>query len=141
MPTLTVPGYQSETIPDFSLVETRGRLSQSAVDGFFAIADKWQIPIEKAGELLGGMPRSSAYKLKSAAGVLRQDEFTRISYLMGIYQALHILLPEELADQWISRPNDDFLFGGQTPLDYMIRTGIPGFDQVRSLLDAACGGQ
>ena len=99
------------------------------------------MPIEKAGDLLGGMARSSVYKLKTAAGMLRQDELTRISYLIGIYKALHILLPEELADQWISRENDNILFGGQAPLEYIVRAGIPGLHQVRSLLDGARGGR
>jgi hypothetical protein len=82
-----------QVLMDLSRLETRERLSQSAIDGFFAIMDKWQIPIERAGELLGGMPRSTVYKLKSAAGTLRQDELTRISYIVGIYKALHILCP------------------------------------------------
>ncbi|HEX7362266.1 MAG TPA: MbcA/ParS/Xre antitoxin family protein [Bryobacteraceae bacterium] len=140
-PIYTVPGYQFEVTPDLSRLATRERLSQSAVDGFFAIMDKWRVPVERAGDLLGGRPRSSVYKLKTAAGTLRQDELTRISYVVGIYKALHILLPEDLADQWISRPNDDPLFGGQTPLDYMLRAGIPGLHQVRGLLDAARGGR
>jgi len=119
---------------------TRERLGQSAIDGFSAIMDKWQIPIERAGELLGGMPRSTVYKLKSAAGTLRQDELTRISYLVGIYKALHILLPDELADRWVTQPNDNLLFRGQTPIDFMVRAGIPGLQQVRSLIDAERGG-
>jgi uncharacterized protein (DUF2384 family) len=136
-----VPGYQFEATPDLSRLETRERLSQSAADGFFAIMDKWHVPVERAGDLLGGMPRSSVYKLKTAAGTLRQDELTRISYLVGIYKALHILLPDELADCWMIHPNDDPLFAGQSPLDYIIRMGIPGLHQVRSLLDAARGGR
>ena len=136
-----VPGYQFNTMPDLSQMQTRERLSQSAIEGFFAIMDKWQVPVERAGELLGGMPRSSVYKLRTAAGILRQDELTRISYLIGIYEALHILLPEEWADRWVTRPNDNLLFGGQAPLDYMVRAGIPGLQQVRSLLDAARDGR
>ena len=136
-----VPGYQFNTMPDLSQMQTRERLSQSAIEGFFAIMDKWQVPVERAGELLGGMPRSSVYKLRTAAGTLRQDELTRISYLIGIYEALHILLPEEWADRWVTRPNDNLLFGGQAPLDYMVRAGIPGLQQVRSLLDAARDGR
>ena len=93
-----VPGYQFDTIPDLSRSETRERLSQSAVDGFFAIMDAWQIPTEMRGELLGGMPQSSVYKLRFAGGTLRQDELTRISYLVGIYKALHILRPGEVAE-------------------------------------------
>jgi uncharacterized protein (DUF2384 family) len=79
------------------------------------------------------------YRLKTAAGTLSQDQLTRISYIVGIYKALHILLPQELADRWVTQPNDNPFFGGQTPLDTIIRRGIPGLQQVRSLLDAARG--
>jgi hypothetical protein len=139
-PTYAAPGYQFDSAPDLSRLETRERLSRSAVDGFFAIMDKWQIPIERAGELLGGMPRSTVYKMRTAAGTLRQDELTRISYLVGIYKALHILLPVDLADNWVTQPNDNPLFRGQSPVDYIVREGIPGLQQVRSLLDAERGG-
>jgi len=88
--------------------------------------DKWQIPAERAGDLLGGMPRSTVYKLKSAAGTLRQDELKRISYLVGIYKALHIVLPGALADRWVTQPNENLLFRGRAPIDYMVRSGIPG---------------
>jgi Protein of unknown function (DUF2384) len=140
LPTHAAPGYQFDATPDLSRLETRERLSQSAVDGFFAVVDKWHIPIERAGDLLGGMPRSTVYKLKSAAGTLRQDELTRISYIVGIYKALHIILPDDLADRWVTQPNDNLLFGGQAPVDYIVRAGIPGLQQVRSMLDAERGG-
>jgi uncharacterized protein (DUF2384 family) len=133
--------YQFEATPDLSRPETRKRLSGSAIKGFFAIADKWHISKDQVGELLGGMPRSSVYKLKTVPTTLRQDELTRISYLVGIYKALQILLPEDLADQWMTRPNDNPLFRGQPPLDFVVRAGIPGLQRVRSLLDAARGGQ
>ena len=138
--TFAAPGYKFNTAADLSRIETRERLSQSAIDGFFAIIDKWQLSLERAGDLLGGVPRSTVYKLKSAAGTLRQDELTRISYIVGIYKALHILLPDELADHWITQPNDNLLFRGQPPVDYLVRRGIPGLQQVRSLLDAERGG-
>lgn len=139
-PIFTSTGYQFDATPDLSQFETRERLSQSAVDGLFAIAAKWRLSQEKVGELLGGVPRSTLYKLKTAAGTLRQDELTRISYIVGIYKALHILLPEDWADRWMTQPNDNILFVGQAPLDYAIRSGIPGLQQIRSLLDTARGG-
>jgi uncharacterized protein (DUF2384 family) len=141
MPAFAAAGYQFDATPDLSKLETRERLSQSSVDGLFAIADKWNLTVERVGELLGGVPRSTIYKMKTAAGTLRQDELTRISYIVGIYKALYILLPEELADRWMIQPNDNLLFGGQAPLDYAIRNGIPGLQQIRSLLDAARGGR
>jgi hypothetical protein len=140
LPAYTAPGYQSDSAPDLSRLETRERLSQSAVDGFFAIMDKWEISTERVGELLGGMPRSRVYKLKRAVGTLRQDELTRISYLVGIYEALHILLPDDLADGWVTKSNDNLVFRGQAPLNYMVRMGIPGLQQVRNLLDSERSG-
>jgi hypothetical protein len=140
LPIYAAPGYQFEVVPDLSRLEARERLSQSAADGFFAIADRWGLSVPEQGELLGGMPRSTVYKLRTAAGTLRQDELTRISYVVGIYKALHILLPEDLADRWVKQPNDNPLFRGQAPLETMVRGGIPGLQQVRSLLDAARGG-
>jgi uncharacterized protein (DUF2384 family) len=140
-PAYAAPGYRFEAIPDLSSLQVRERLSQSAMDGFFAITEKWRLQMDSAGELLGGIPRSTLYKLKTASGALRQDELTRISYVVGIYKALHILLPDEMADQWMTRPNDNPLFRGLTPLNYVVREGIPGLHQVRSLLDAARGGQ
>jgi hypothetical protein len=135
-PAYFAPGDQSESTPDLSRLETRERLSQSAVSGFFAVMDKWAIPSEQAGELLGGMPHSTVYKLRFSGGTLGQDELTRISYLVGIYDALHLLLPSEQADRWVTNPNDNPLFRGWAPLDYMARMGIPGLHQVRNLLDS-----
>lgn len=106
------PGFHFEPTPDLSLVETRERLSQSAIDGFFAITEKWKLTMDQTCELLGGVPRATAYKWKTAAGTRRQDELTRISYVIGIYRTLHCRLPTELADEWMRRPNDNFLFGG-----------------------------
>ena len=141
LPNFTAAGYRFEDVPDLSRVKTRERLSQSAVDGLFRIAEKWRISPETVGELLGGVPRSSVYKLKTAAGTLRQDELTRISYIVGIYKALHILLPAEFADRWMTQPNDHFLFAGRAPVEFVMRNGIPGLQRVRGYLDAARGGR
>src|SRR5580693_5045094 len=70
-PTHAAPGYPLDVTPDLSWPETRERLSQSAMDGFFSIMDKWQIPLEQAGDLLGGVPRSTIYKWKAVARTLR----------------------------------------------------------------------
>jgi hypothetical protein len=69
------------------------------------------------------------------------DRLTRVSYLLGIYSALHVLYPgSPLADQWVARPNTNVLFGGQRPLDILLVGGITAMDHVRSLLDARRGG-
>lgn len=136
-----VPGYQFEKVPDFSRLETRERLSHAAMEGFFAISDKWKLTTDQQVNLLGGtIGRSTLFALKTGAGCRKQDELMRISYVTGIYKALHILLPNPYADEWMTSPNDDRLFEGRTPLDYVMEAGIPGLQQVRRLLDASRGG-
>jgi hypothetical protein len=72
--------------------------------------------------------------------VLDPDRLTRFSYLIGIFKALGILYDEELADAWVQRPNTNLIFGGATPLAYMIRGGLPAMQTVRRLLDARRAG-
>jgi Protein of unknown function (DUF2384) len=67
------------------------------------------------------------------------DELTRISYLIGIFKALNVLHGETLADRWMQLPNTNRIFGGSTPLAFVLRGGIPALDQVRRLLDARRG--
>jgi hypothetical protein len=43
---------------------------------------------------------------------------------------------QDLADSWVTLPNQNPLFAGETPVDYMILDGRPGMEQVRRLLDA-----
>jgi hypothetical protein len=69
------------------------------------------------------------------------DQLTRISYIVGIFNALHILLPDALGDAWKTKPNDNQLFRGRSPLDFVTRTGIPGLHDIRSMLDALGSGQ
>ena len=72
--------------------------------------------------------------------VLDADRLTRISYLIGIFKALHILHSRSLADEWVHVPNTNPIFAGQTPLAYIIRGGLPAMQTVRRLLDARRAG-
>lgn len=72
--------------------------------------------------------------------VLDADRLTRISYLIGIFKALRILHADTLADEWMQLPNTNPIFGGQTPLRYVIRGGLPAMQTVRRLLDARRAG-
>jgi Protein of unknown function (DUF2384) len=134
-----VPGQWFGSVPDLSKVEVRERMSQAAVDGFFRIVERWGLKGDEPSQLLG-LTRSTLHRLKTGAGIRTQDELTRISYLVAIYKDLHLLLPKELADAWMTRENDNPLFGGARPLDYALRFGIPGLEQIRGLLDAVRGG-
>ncbi len=133
--------FEPATLININSADERARLSESAVKGFFNIANKWQIKDEDARELLGGLASSSFYDLKkNPKKTLDIDRFTRISYLIGIYQALHILYGDNLADKWVKMPNQNRLFNGESPLEFMKSGGIVALQLVRSLLDARRGG-
>jgi uncharacterized protein (DUF2384 family) len=120
--------------------EARERLSPAALRGFFAVMTAWQVRDEDARQLLGGVSRATFYEMKrQPERVCSVDELTRISYLIGIFKALNVLHGEALADRWMQLPNTNRLFGGATPLQFVVDGGIPALDQVRRLLDARRG--
>lgn len=138
-----VAGYDFEVAPNLADLITRKRLSSSATKGFFRIAGRWHIKDADARLLLGGISSGSFYSLKknSDQRVLDQDTLTRISLLVGIYKVLNILYSPRLAAAWITLPNTNPMFHGSSPLDYILRFGLPGMMHVRQLLDARRGGQ
>lgn len=126
---------------DLNARAERERLSHSALKGFFKLAAAWKLRDDDARELLGGLSSSAFYEWKkNPQRVLEVDRITRISYLLGIYKALHILYGEQLADEWVSLPNKNTIFGGRTPLAHMLGGGLLAMQTVRKLLDARRGG-
>ncbi len=133
--------FQPSPLIDLADVGERERLSDGAVRAFFNIIEKWKLRDEDARLVLGGVSNGTFYAMKKGASrTLDQDTLTRISYLVGIFKALHILYGEALADGWVQMPNKNGIFGGGTPLHYMMRGGLPAFQTVRRLLDARRGG-
>lgn len=123
--------------PDISDPQIRSEYSRSALAGFAAIMKAWAVRDEDATALIGGILPASYEAIKSGkyAETISQDQLTRISYLIGIYKALHILLPKDIADTWMIRPNDNHMFGGIAPLAFCLKEGLPGLAKVRRLLD------
>jgi hypothetical protein len=117
-------------------------LSGPALRTFFRIADAWKLTVDEARRILGDPPRSTFFLWKRAGeGQLSRDTLERVSYLLGIYKALQILLPEaDAADAWIRKPNSAPLFGGRSALDRMLSGNVADLYVVRQYLDAARGG-
>lgn len=134
--------YPPSPLVDLSARAERERLSPGALRAFFNILARWQVRDEDGRALLGGVSNGPYYEWKKRPDgrVLDADALTRVSYLVGIFKALHILHGEALADEWVRLPNSNALFGGRTPLEHMRRGGIPAIHTVRQLLDARRGG-
>ena len=135
-----VTRYGPSPLVELTSKAARERLSRSAVRAFFNLVARWEIRDDDAKLLLGGISNGPYYDLKRKPDrLLDTDRLTRISYLIGIFKALHILHSKRLADAWIKLPNSNRIFGGQSPLTYMTKGGLPAMQTVRRLLDARRG--
>ncbi len=133
--------YEPSPLVDLNDQAERERLSGGALRAFFNIMAKWQVKDDDAKVLLGGISNGAFYALKKTpARTLDTDTLIRISYLVGIFKALHILYGDDLADKWISLPNKNRIFHGLTPLAFIQAGGLLSFQTVRRLLDARRGG-
>jgi len=118
-------------------------LSAAGLRAFFNIARDWGLSTDEQMVLLGAPGRSTFFKWKSApeAADLKRDTLERLSYLLGIYKALQILLPAAAAaDAWVKKPNSAPLFGGKSALDRMLGGNVADLIAVRQYLDARRGG-
>ena len=117
-------------------------LSGPALRTFFRIADAWKLSPNEARRILGDPPRSTFFLWKRTGdGQLSRDTLERMSYVLGIYKALQILLPQkDAADAWIRKPNAAPLFGGKPAIDRMLSGNVADLYVVRQYLDAQRGG-
>lgn len=120
----------------------RKNLSGPALRTFFRIAGLWSLSVEQQMILLGLTARSTFFKWRKDQNiVLPKDTLERISYVVGIYKALQILLPnEQAADAWVKQPNTASLFAGRSALDRMLSGQVADLFVVRQYLDAQRGG-
>jgi hypothetical protein len=108
---------------------------------FVRIAELWHLSIAEQLTLLGLSSRSTYFKWRKESQVrLPRDTLERISYILGIYKALQLLLPDtRAADEWIRRPNEAPLFGGKSALERMLSGNVADLYLVRQYLDAQRG--
>lgn len=121
---------------------TRPRdLAGPALRAFFNIASDWRLSAAQQRMLLGNPPSSTFFKWKrELSGSLPKDVLERISYVLGIYKALQILIPDgKRADAWITSPNTAPMFGGRSALDRMLGGNVGDLYAVRQYLDAQRG--
>ena len=121
---------------------TPSELAPAALRTFFRIAAAWGLTQQEARTLLGSPPESTYYKWKGGqVRTVPRDLLERVSYILGIYKALQILLPEiSAADGWVRRPNTAPLFGGRSALEVMLSGNVSALFEVRQYLDGQRGG-
>ena len=118
-------------------------ISSAGLRAFFNITRDWGLTIDEQMVLLGAPGRSTFFKWKSTpeSADLKRDTLERVSYLLGIYKALQILLPATAAaDAWVKKPNTAPLFGGKSAIDRMLGGNVADLLAVRQYLDVRRGG-
>jgi hypothetical protein len=108
---------------------------------FEKIAEAWKLSVAEQLTLLGIDSRSTFFKWRRERNPkLKRDTIERLSYLLGIYKSLQILLPDpKAADEWVRKPNDAAPFGGRPALARMLSGQVADLYVVREYLDAQRG--
>jgi hypothetical protein len=117
-------------------------VAQAGLRTFFRIASLWDLSVDEQITLLGSPSRSTYFKWKrDGAESLPRDVLERISYVLGIYKDLQLLLPDEAAaDGWVRRANEAAPFGGRSALERMLTGNVADLYEVRRYLDGERGG-
>jgi hypothetical protein len=124
--------------PRKASASARRDLVAPALRTFFRITAKWGLTTSQIRCLLGSpSPSTLSRWKKTASGRLSQDVMERISYVFGIYKALHIHFSDsEQADGWVKRANAAPQFGGGSALDRMMGGQVADLYVVRQYLDS-----
>jgi hypothetical protein len=120
---------------------SEGELGAAGLRALAGIAQAWQLSVAEQLVLLGLASRSTYFKWRrDPQPRLPRDTLERLSYLLGIYKALQILLPDPAAaDAWPRRPNGAALFAGRSALELMLGGQVADLFLVRQYLDAERG--
>jgi len=117
----------------------RKDLTGPALRTFFRIADIWKLKEQEQMRILGLDSRSTFQSWKrGAVAAIPKDALERISYVLGIYKGLQILLPKS-ADDWVHKPNKSPVFGGRSALHRMVSGNVADLYAVRQYIDAQRG--
>jgi hypothetical protein len=113
----------------------RTKTARAAFKAFLSITGLWDLEIKEQLQLLC-TTRATFLKWKKADHPeLPEEKIERISYLLGIYNALQLLLPIQAADTWVKKRNKAPLFAGKSALDYMLQGRVADLYEVRQYLD------
>lgn len=122
--------------------DKRRNMGAAAMRTYPNISRAWGLKESQAALLLG-VPDSTYRRWKQSPEQARLDanHLERMSLILGIYKALHIILPNtEAANSWLQRANNNPLFSGHSPMERLLSGQVSDLYVVRQHLDAARGG-
>ena len=104
----------------------RKRLTPIVLQTLIRLAQAWNLP-EEQGAILLGMTMEDWTQVRAGTwrATLNQDQFLRSSVLIGIHKGLRSTFADTVADNWPRQANVAPLFAGETPVESMIKGGLP----------------
>lgn len=112
------------------VVPRTGNLSSTT---FWSLMDRWAVADPAALDLIdepGGLPASG----RRPRFRLTSDQSRRLEYLLDIDANLAESWGPADAGRWLARKNPAPAFAGRSPLEHMIRAGLPGIADVLRFL-------
>lgn len=128
--------------PEAPIRRARTSDGAAALRTVFRIFDELDITPEEGECLLGEIPRSTYYRWKRAPAkaTITRDLLERLSYLLGIYKALQILVPDKRQQAaFLRRPNLNPVCDGRKPLEVMLMGNVTDLYRIRRWLDGERG--
>jgi len=117
----------------------RKDLTGPALRTFFRIADAWDLKEAEQMKLLGLDTRSTFRTWKrGVVAAIPKDALERISYVLGIYKGVKILLPRT-ADEWVRKPNEAPLFAGRPAIERLTSGNVADLYVVRQYIGSQRG--
>src|ERR1700761_3693290 len=86
----------------FASEADRVRLTPAALEALRGLARAWHLSVQEAAELVG-VPASAWERIRAGTWkhALTQDQFMRVSALVGVFKGLHLLFADDMADRWV----------------------------------------
>lgn len=132
----------SEAVLQLTMAEQKTIIANDkaavAFKAFFNIAKAWKLSEEEKRTLLGQIDTGFMKGWEDGNGPeANRDTLERISYVLGIFKAINILLPQkERATEWMRSPNSAPILGGKSALERMAAGNVSDLYVVRQYLDA-----
>lgn len=103
--------------------------------------EHWNLSNQEAADLFD-VPIATWNRMKAGnfKGKLDQDKRTRASLIVGIFKGLRLYFNGPLTYGWPKSANTNVVFGGRTPIQFMVGGGIPAMMQTRRYIDGLRGG-
>ena len=132
----------AEDLPvPFATESDRRRLTGTAIKAVSRIVDAWGCSDDEGAALIG-LAADTWQQMKAGEwiGVLDQDQLIRASALIGVYEALHNLFADDMANRWPRLINAGGTFKRASPIEMMIGGKADQVFAIREHLEALMQG-